>query len=501
MLGLYNILKLINMKKINLTFILFIVTNFTALAQIVPEFEKPKVVTEEAKETLFQSKIFIPVEIEKQLINTILYEATPNKLASRVSSDVRDLNVNFKVSSGETKFGKTDINHLLTLENENTTYKSRNKKNRSWPFKGYKFSDWTQDQCNEIVSSGSANLLFRLGKDADFFPAIDIIADVDKVMCNQNDYAAMATLLNYQDYRNLFKTNLETELKKLDFKQNVTTTWDNLQNPFSINKELFITKKAQNIIYKDLRFEDEKLGKMNLGLLVNLSASKTGDPSLSEEKTALPELTKYTEKSKTTIAINLPFTASFALLKDKLKGKFSGEPIKGKNSAGKMRKFAKVTDVNFFGSDDEDYDFIIELNTNLVNKSVKEQIAPIYIHAKLAFDTIKKNVYINQYVVDELSKKALDKYEAQPITNKFSYSKIISKFQFKIDDLIDNQKKITKSIKLNKIDICNGVKLKKVSTALELNKVIPQPDRLFCIFILRGVPEVDILKITKKVQK
>jgi Domain of unknown function (DUF4403) len=485
------------MKIKKLTIILLLLTNYALLAQIIPEFEKPKVATDVAKENLFLSKIFIPIEIEKQLINTIVEQATPNKLAARVTSDVRDLNVNFKVISGETKFGKTDINHQLTLENENTTYRSRNKKNRSWPFKGYKFSDWTQDQCNEIVSSGSANLLFRLGKDADFYPAIDIIADVDKVMCNQNDYAAMATLLNYQDYRTSFKTNLESDLKKLDFKQNLNTTWDNLQNPFSISKDLFVTKKAQGIIYKDLRFEDEKLGKMNLGLQVNLSITKTGEPALSEEKVSFPELSKYTEKSKSIVAINLPYTVSFAVLKEKLNGKFSGDAIKGKNSAGKIKKYAKVLDVDFFGSDDEDYDLVIGLNSRLVNKSVKEQIAPIYIHAKLAFDTIKKNVYINQYVIDELSKKALEKYEAQPIVNKFSYSKIVSKFQFKIDDLIDNQKKITKSLKVNKIEICNGVKLSKVVTALELNKVTPQPDRLFCLFILKGQPEIEVLKISK----
>ncbi len=485
------------MKKKSLTIIFTLLTNFALFAQIIPEFEKPKVATEEAKETLFLSKIYIPIEIDKQIINTIVEDATPNKLTSRVTSDVRDLNVNFKVVSGETKFGKTDIKHGLTLENENTTYRSRNKRNRSWPFKGYKFSDWTQDQCNEIISSGSANLLVRLGKDADFFPAIDIVADVDKVMCNQNDYAAMATLLNYQEYRNLFKTNLEKELKNLDFKNNVTKTWDNLQNPFAINKELFITKKPESIIYKDLRFEDEKLGKMNLGFLVNLSTSKTGDPALSLEKTALPELTKYTEKSKTTVAINMPYTATFSVLKEKLKGKFSGESIKGKNSAGKIKKFAKVMDIDFFGSEDEEYDLIIGLNSRLVNKSVKEQIAPIYIHAKLAYDTIKKNVFINQYVIDEISKKALEKYDAQPIANKFSYTKILSKFQFKIDDLIDNQKKITKSFKTNKIDICYGVKISKVLTALELNKVIPQPDRLFCLFILKGQPEIDVLKIVK----
>ncbi len=474
------------------TFLLFFLgISLTLSAQV--DDDMPKVVTEEANEALINSKVYIPMKIDQTFLKESIDKSTPLKLSSKITFDVRHLSLGFSAQNGETEFKKSQVQHKLVLLPDSIVYKSRNKVNKGWPFSGYKYTDWTRIDCSEIKAAGSSNLTFKLNPDSEIRSSIDnLVVDIDQLNCNNTDIASFATLLNFNNLKVDFKNKLDLELKKLNFNSIIKGLWEEIQLPTAVNKKLQINKTPNLLNFKDIRFE-EKDGKFNIGLTMVM---KTNELITKSTPVALPELVKNQENTKSIIAINMPIRFAYKDLKEKFNGKFSGQALKGINAKKKLKKYATVEAVDFFGSTEEEYDLLLKLTSTIGQKTKISN--PIFLHAKLAYDTVKKTVFIKNYVLDQISKKMLDSKDAKQINNIAPYQKMVAKFQLKVEDFVDQHKKIEKIFKDGPVNVCSNVMLTGVSKALELSKVLPQPDWIFCLFNLKGKTKIYELKIEKE---
>lgn len=474
-----------NMKEI-ITSLLFIAMTSILQAQDVVEFETPKAVDEEVKEVLIPSKIFISAKIDSKILANLIKKSTPEEQKSTIGSDVRDLAVNFKIGDSIITFEKHKINQIVSLKKGEGLYKIRNKTNRSWPFQGYKYGNWKEVSCQEIGGKAKSIISIVLDKDFVFKANVNFTADADKLKCLDSDLAPLATLFSWNEYEKTFKNKFENELAKINFKDSIVDIWNKIQEPIKIDNDIILSQVPEKLNHKDFFFENN-FGKYVIGLVFNVSDNGSAVAVDSGKLKKFPELEKNTEKPRFNYNINYPISYSFVELQKIIDDAFTGKYIKGKNAAGKERKYGKITAVTVFGSTESEYDMVIGMNTKFFkNPQLKEDNYPIYLHAKIAYDTIKSSLYISKYKLDTKSKSALQKNNLNPIVGKASYSKITSKFKIKVGDLSDKKKIITKKLRKNKIPICELVNLESVASSVELNQVIPQPDRLFCLFVLRG---------------
>jgi hypothetical protein len=103
---------------------------------------------------------------------------------------------------------------------------------------------------------------------------------------------------------------------------------------------------------------------------------------------------------------------------------------------------------------------------------------------------MQKKLYVTSYKIDSKTESGLFNISVQALANKIVYTKVLTKLQFEVGKAIDEQKKIA-----DKIEITKGVKLSGVVNTLEIKALIPQPDRIFCLFSLKGNANVEVLEI------
>jgi hypothetical protein len=108
---------------------------------------------------------------------------------------------------------------------------------------------------------------------------------------------------------------------------------------------------------------------------------------------------------------------------------------------------------------------------------------------------MQKKLYVTSYKIDSKTESGLFNISVQALANKIVYTKVLTKLQFEVGKAIDEQKKIANKLLKDKIEITKGVKLSGVVNTLEIKALIPQPDRIFCLFSLKGNANVEVLEI------
>ena len=77
---------------------------------------------------------------------------------------------------------------------------------------------------------------------------------------------------------------------------------------------------------------------------------------------------------------------------------------------------------------------------------IKREIVPIFLHAKLGYDTMQKKLYVTSYKIDSKTESGLFNISVQALANKIVYTKVLTKLQFEVGKAIDEQKKIANKL-------------------------------------------------------
>lgn len=482
------------MKTKTFTTAVLIFIGSIAYGQTEIPIEKPDSVTQESKFLLYPSKVLIPIEMKQSVLKELIDKATPEKQKISDEDDTEELNFSFNISDKETKFNKTTITHNLRLTNGDGSYRRRGYTNNPWPFRGRTYGPWVRVDCDDIRGNATINISVSLAANYQVSATGDFKAEIDNVQCAQFNMTGIARAFGWHDFKQDIDKNLQKELKKIDFKKPVADVWTKIQTPYKVSNDFYLLVKPDKLLYKDLIFE-EGLAKTSIGLSFYATTGNATDSASWIKNIPLPDLIKNPDIDDNNIELNIPVNLPYTLMDTLAKEKLRGQIIKGKNKKGREKKYAKILDAEIYGSKENNYDVVIGLKTKVYRTLFKREMAEIYLHAKLDYDTIKKSLYVKEYKLDSKTESGLYNFALEAIANKIAYSYIINKLQFNVSEAIEKQKLVVNKLLENKIEITKGVKISGVVNSLEVKQLISQPDRLFCLFTLKGNSKVEVLEI------
>lgn len=479
------------MKKLTATTLLLSSFFFNSYGQKNEQIIKPDSVTIETNYQLFPSKVFIPLAVNQSYLKTLIDNATPTSQQIKDNSRTQEFNVSVNIIDGETKFNGTNITHNARLKGGDGYVKKRT----CWStWIGSGCSPWIRLDCDDIRGNASVSINASINNDFSITADGKLKAEIDNVQCAQINVTGILRAFGWHDFEQDLNKNLNTELKKIDIKKPVVEVWNKIQNPYKISNDLYLLIKPKEIIYNDLYFENG-FAKTGIGLNFFATTGNFNDSASWETNIPLPSLIKNPEITDNNIEINLPINLPYTFLDKTAKEKLIGQIIKGKKKNGKEKKYAKVLDIEIYGSKEKEYDIVLGLKTKIYRTIFKREKVPVFLHAKLDYDTIQKKLYIKSYKLDSKTESGLYNISLEAIANKVVYNKIINKLQFDAGTAIEEQKKIANKLLEDKIEITKGVKLSGVVNTLEIKTLISQPDRIFCLFSLKGNANVEIMEI------
>lgn len=477
------------MKIKTLTTAILIFLGTIAYGQTIIQIEKPDSVTKESKFLLYPSKVLIPIQMNQSFLKELIDKATPEKQRVSDEDDTEELNFSFNISDKETKFNNTTITHNLRLTNGDGSYRRRGYIVNPWPLGGRTYGPWVRVDCDDIRGNATINISVSLAANYQVNATGDFKAEIDNVQCAQFNMTGIVRAFGWHDFKQDINKNLAKELKKIDFKTPVADVWTKIQTPYKISNDFYLLIKPDKLMYKDLLFE-EGLAKTSIGLSFYATTGNATDSASWIKNIPLPDLVKNPAIDDNNIELNLPVNLPYTLMDTLAKEKLRGQIIKGKE-----KKYAKILDAEIYGSKENNYDVVIGLKTKVYRTLFKQEMAEIYLHAKLDYDTIKKSLYVKEFKLDSKTESGLYNFALEAIANKLAYSYIINKLQFNVSEAIEKQKLVVNKLLENKIEITKGVKISGFLNSLEIKQLISQPDRLFCLFTLKGNSKVEVLEI------
>lgn len=479
------------MKQIITTALFLSLIFNSSYGQKAEKIEKPDSVTIESNFKLIPSRVFIPIGVNQTYLKTLIDNATPTSQQIKDNSRTQELNVTIDITDKETKFNGTNITHNARLTGGDGYVKKRS----CWSTPiGSGCTPWVRMDCDDIRGNASVSINATLNNDFSLTASGKLQAEIDNVQCSQINVTSILRAFGWHDFEQDLNKNITKELKKIDIKKPVTEIWKKVQMPYKVSEDFYLLIKPEEILYKDLFFEN---GLANTGVGLNFYATtgNSNDSANWETNIPLPNLVKNPNVKDNNIEINLPINIPYTLIDKTAKEKLIGQIIKGKKKNGQEKKYAKILDIEIYGSKETDYDIVLGLKTKIYRTIFKREKVPVYLHAKLDYDTIQKKLYVKSYKLDSKTESGLYNISLETIANKIVYTKIINKLQFEIGNAIDEQKKIANKLLAEKIEITKGVKLTGVVNTLEIKSLISQPDRIFCLFSLKGNANVEVLEI------
>lgn len=482
------------MKTIILILLVVPFPTILSFGQNVTPIEQPDSVSTEVNAVLYPSRIFIPIEIKETIIKSLIDNATPESQRIKDESRTREINFSFKITDRETEFNNSTITHNLRLTKGDGSYKWRNWGRYPWPIRGRWYGPWFRVDCDDIRGNAEVNISISLEHNYQVKALGEIKAKIDNIQCAQFNVTGIARAFGWHDFKQSINKNLENEFKKIDLKSAIADVWKQIQIPHKVSNDLYLFVKPETITYNDLKFSDGS-GKTGVGLSFFATTGDKNDSIKWHSDIPLPDLVKNPTMAANKIELNLPLNLSYDLLNKVAKDRLTGRVIKGKNRKGREKRYAKIDSIEIYGSKEYQNGIVVGLKTKVYRTIFKKEHVPIYIHAKLDYDTLQKRLFITEYKLDSKTENGLYNISLEAIANKIAYSKIIPKLYFDVSNVINEQKAIANRLLENKIEITTGVKLSGVVETLEVKQIIAQPDRLSCLFILTGTTNIEILEL------
>lgn len=482
------------MKQLFFTFALSILFITIVFGQDKAKIEKPDSVTSVTKYTLQPSSVFIPIEMKQNILKELVHRATPENQRVRDESDTEELNFSFRITDGNTNFKNSSINHRLRLTRGDGSYRRRGYTDLPWPLSGRAYTPWLRVDCDDIRGNADVSISISLESNYKVKATGDLNVEIDNVQCAQFNVTGIARAFGWHDFKQSINKELEKELGKIDVKSPVKNMWNQIQTPYKIDNNFYLLVKPIKLSYKDLIFAN---GKAITGIGLSFYAM-TGDKNDSDNwlpNIPLPNLVKNPILSSSNIELNLPINMPYSYLDKMAKEKVNGMVIKGKKKNRKEKKYGKIEDVEIYGSKESQYDVVVGLNMKIYRTIFKREEVPVYFHAKLDFDTTNKKLVVKKYLLDSKTENGLYNISLEAIANKLAYSKIISSLQFDIDSVLNEQKAIANKLLNEQIDIAEGIKLSGIIGSLEIQQIIAQPNRLFCLFTLKGNAKIRVIEL------
>ena len=479
------------MKNIISTSLILFLFFCSSYGQKIKKIEKPDSVTAESTFKLMPSSVFIPIKVNQTYLKTLIDNATPTSQQISDNSTTQEFNVSINIIDKETKFNGTNITHYARLTGGNGYIKKRT----CWSTPiGNGCSPWVRLDCNDISGNASISIQASLNADFTITSTSKLKTEIDNVECAQLNVTGILRAFGWNDFEQEVTQNINTELNKIGIKKQVTEIWKKVQVPYKVSDDFYLLIKPKEILYKDLFFE-KGYAKTGIGLNFYATTGNSADSAKWKINIPLPNLVKNPIIKNNNIELNLPINLPYTLLDKTAKEKLIGETIEVKKKNGKKKKYATILDVEIYGSKETDYDIVLGLKTKIDRTIFKREIVPIFLHAKLGYDTMQKKLYVTSYKIDSKTESGLFNISVQALANKIVYTKVLTKLQFEVGKAIDEQKKIANKLLKDKIEITKGVKLSGVVNTLEIKALIPQPDRIFCLFSLKGNANVEVLEI------
>jgi len=482
------------MKICTLASAILFFTSSISFGQKTLKIEKPDSVTTESTFLLYPSRVLIPIEMRQDVLRNLITKATPESQKIKDESRTEELNFSFNISDKETEFSKSTITHNLRLTKGDGSYKRRGCTKNPWPFSGWTCSPWLRVDCDDIRGNATVSITVSLESNYQVNATGDFKAEIDNVQCAQFNMTGIARAFGWHDFKNDINKNLDKELKKIDIKKPVDDVWTKIQTPYKVSNDFYLLVKPENLLYSDLHFADG-LAKTSIGLTFYATTGNAKDSMAWATNVPLPDLVKNPSVKDNNIELNIPVSLSYASMDKIAREKLTGQIIKAKNKKGKEKKYGKILDVEVFGSKENNYDVVVGLKTNVYRTLFKREMAHLFLHTKLNYDTVKKNLYVKDFKLDSKTETGLYNFALEALANKLAYSYVLKKLQFNVRDAIEKQKLVANKALENKIELTKGVKISGVVETLDIKQVIAQPDRLFCLFTLKGNSKVEVLEV------
>ncbi|MCM4156692.1 DUF4403 family protein [Gramella sp. AN32] len=174
----------------------------------------------------------------------------------------------------------------------------------------------------------------------------------------------------------------------------------------------------------------------------------------------------------------LPIQIEFDALEKVIQSKLIGEIIEKENEDGTSKRYAEITNVNLETSELEQFDIILVVEFITLTSLFKNKKATALIHASLALSQADQRVFIEDYLIEMITKNFLADALLENIANNWMYAKIKSKMNFDFlpqieSRIVEINDKLEKRIEtMAGIYILGSIEQMKIVSLEVLNKQI-----------------------------
>jgi hypothetical protein len=141
------------------------------------------------------------------------------------------------------------------------------------------------------------------------------------------------------------------------------------------------------------------------------------------------------------------------------------------------------------------------MDVKLYKTWLKREKTSLYLHAGLDYDTLQHQLKVSAYQLDIETSSRLLNATLEGIANDLAYRPIMKRLQFDVQKLVEEQKVIVNKLLTDKIELTKGVQLSGLINEAEVRRIIPQPQTLSLLFLLKGNAKIDVISLDHPVVK
>lgn len=440
------------------------------------------------------SFVFIPIKVNKQEIKKLIDSSTPESIKVEDEGSEKRYDITMKVLDVKSELSGNNIAHNLRFLDGNGTYGQRKYYGKVLGKKHY--SPWVTFKCKDIRANAKVNILTTITESYQINTNVSYSAKIDNAKCQGINVTSLLKVFGAHHLTDNISADINKELNKLPFKEQVEKIWKDIQKPISIDSSTYLLLNPIKLVYKDFSFDDENLN-LGVGLTFlaktgNLEESNNWNPNLS-----LPNLKKISVLPQNNIDLNIPLNIEHKTIENLAKKKLIGQFIIAKNKKGKEKKYARILDVSIDNSDLDKYELKLGLKVKIIKPFFKRKKGFIYLHSSIKFNKEDEVVFVDNFKIDAQTGSWFANNSIEVLSNLIAYNSLKKKMKFDLDKKIDIEKNKINEILKNKLEVSKDVKLSGVINDFEITNMKALENKILIELLLKGNINVKIISLNK----
>ena len=453
---------------------------------------EPEPVTALTNFQKYPSRVFIPMALSQSTLTGIISNLTPTHQRIENETHSREVVADIDIADVATSYSGNTITHRMRLTKGDGYVKVRAGCIHNGLFRYH--GPMVRVDCDDIRGNADAIVSAVLEPNYKLATTARLGVEIDNVQCAQINVTGILRGGGWHDFEVNLSREIQQQLGRVDIRGEVYKVWEQARKPYKVQPGLYVLLDPQSIVYKDVVFTNERL-ETGVGLTFFATTGDSLESTAWRPSTPFPEtITKVAAVPNDGISINMPINISYKALTDIMKPQIRGKVIARKDKKGKEKKYAEILDATLGGSTEPGYDVVLGLNLNVKKTIFKRDNVQLYLHAKVAYDSLRQTLYVADYKLDPKTTSVLYNTSVSALVNNVAYKPILKYMRYDIGSTLTQQKEKVNAL-LSTGSLIEGVNITGSVNQVSAKQITAQPQGLAILFLLDGHVDAQVVSV------